>query len=200
MAEKEDITLRKHHLRHISNLRVHPSFFGRQFTSGCSMMNCNADCCRHGVMADVQERDEILKHTDMILRYMEPHQELDPSSWFEEEEHDLDFPSGRAVGTQVRAYGCVFLDSAGRCVLQKAAVGEGMHKFALKPFYCVAYPVTIEHGELIIDDADFVNRSACCSTVKDGTLTVFDVCSEELEHVLGKDGLNELREVSNAKK
>jgi hypothetical protein len=196
----DEVRLRKHHLRHIPNLRVLPSFFGKQFASGCSMMSCNANCCKHGVMADVKEREQILKHTDLVLKYMDPHQEHDPSRWFEEEEVDLDFPSGKAVGTQARDYGCVFLDSAGRCVLQKAAMGEGMHKFALKPFYCVAYPVTIEHGELIIDDADFVSRPACCSTVKDGTLTVFDVCPEELEHVLGKDGLGELREVSKLQK
>jgi len=197
---EEEIQLRKHHLRHIPNLRVHPSLLGNQFASGCSMMNCNGNCCKHGVMVDVKERDQILEHTDLVLRYMEPRQEHDPSRWFEEEERDLDFPSGKAVGTQARDYGCVFLDSAGRCVLQKAAMGEGMYKFALKPFYCVAYPVTIEHGELIIDDADFVSRTACCSTVKDSSLTVFDVCSEELEHVLGKDGLDELREVSGRQK
>lgn len=197
---QEDISLKKHHLRHIPNLRVHPSFFGRQFDSGCSMMSCNADCCHYGVMADIHERDRILEHKDLILRYMEPQQEHDPSQWFEEEVVDLDFPSGKAVGTQARDYGCVFLDAAGRCVLQKAAMGEGMHKFSLKPFFCVAYPVTIEHGELIIDDADFVNRPACCSVVKDGSLTIFDVCSEELEHVLGKDGLTELQAAADSQK
>lgn len=193
---KEEIQLHKHHLRHIPNLRVQRSLLGKQFASGCSMMNCNGNCCKHGVMLDVKERDRILEHTDLVLRYMEPRQDHDPSRWFEEEEADPDFPSGKAVGTRASDSGCVFLDSAGLCVLQKAAMGEGMHKFALKPFYCVAYPVTIENGELIIDDADFVNRSQCCSTVKDGTLTMFDVCPEELEHVLGKDGMEELREAS----
>ncbi|MEX1139457.1 MAG: DUF3109 family protein [Bacteroidota bacterium] len=200
MPDKESIQLRKHHLRHIPALRVHPSFFGEQFASGCSMYNCNADCCHYGVMVDLQERDLILRHTELIQRYMEPQQEHDSSRWFEKEEQDLDFPSGKAVGTQARDYGCVFLDSGGKCVLQKAAVGEGMHKFALKPFYCVAYPLTIEHGELIIDDADFVSRPACCSVVKEGVRTIFDVCSEELEHVLGKDGFAEIQEAAGSQK
>jgi hypothetical protein len=196
---KQDIHLRRHHLRHIPNLRVNPSFFERRFAPGCSMMNCNGNCCKHGVMADIQERDRILSHTELILKYMDPHQEHDPSRWFEEEEADADFPSGRAVGTQARDSGCVFLDGAGRCVLQKAAMGEGMSKFALKPFYCFAYPVTVEQGELIIDDADFVSRPSCCSTVDDGTLSVFDVCPEELEHVLGKAGAAELKSVGSQK-
>ena len=197
---KEEIQLRKHHLHHIPNLRVQRSLLGKQFASGCSMMNCNGNCCKQGVMLDVKERDRILEHTDLILRYLEPGQEHDPSGWFEEEQADLDFPSGKAVGTRASDSGCVFLDSAGRCVLQKAAMGEGMPKFSLKPFYCVAYPVTIDQGELIIDDADFVSRNQCCSTVKDGALTMFDVCSEELEYVLGKDGLSELQSAANSQK
>lgn len=190
------IRLRRHHLGHLHSLVVDPSFFTPQFAAGCSMANCNADCCRHGVMLDPAERDRILEHADLIRKHMEPHQDQDPAAWFEEGGPDLDFPSGVAVGTQARDYGCVFLDRAGRCVLQKAAMAEGMPKFALKPFYCVAYPVTIEHGELIIDDADFVSRTSCCSTVKGGEHSVFDICSEELEHVLGADGLAELRDLA----
>lgn len=189
-------TLRRHRLRHLPDLRVQSSFFKAHFTAGCSMANCNADCCRYGVMADPTERDRILEHRDLVIRYMEPHQEHDPAKWFEEEQVDRDFPSGKAVGTQARDYGCVFLDSAGRCVLQKAAMAEGMDKFALKPFYCVAYPITIEDGELVIDDADFVDRPSCCTVVKQGRQTIFEICAEELSFVLGDRGAQELREVA----
>lgn len=188
--------LRRHRLRHLPDLKVRSSFFDPHFTAGCSMTNCNADCCRYGVMADPAERDRILAHRDLVVRYMEPHQEHDPAKWFEEEHPDRDFPSGKAVGTQARDYGCVFLDSAGRCVLQKAAMAEGMDKFALKPFYCVAYPITIEDGELVIDDADFVDRPSCCTMVKQGTRSIFDICAEELAFVLGESGVQELKDVA----
>lgn len=196
MSDKP-ILLQRHRLRHLPNLRVRSSFFGKNFSAGCSMANCNADCCRYGVMIDPEERDRILEHQDLVIRYMEPHQVADPALWFEEEQPDRDFPSGRAVGTQATEHGCVFLDSSGRCVLQKAAIGEGMEKFFLKPFFCVAYPVTIEEGELVIDDAEFVNRTACCTVVRDGGRTVFDVCEEELGFVLGEDGLRELKGLSH---
>ena len=159
------------------------------------MQHCNAQCCRFGVLIDPTEQKRILDHVEIIQRQMEPHQDKNPASWFEDtEEQDLDFPSGRAVGTQVKPYGCNFLDSIGRCTLQKAAMAEGLPKFFLKPFYCVAYPLTIEDGILLMDDPDLAGRPECCSIVKDGEQTVFDVCLEELEFVLGKEGVEELKQ------
>ncbi|HEX9615059.1 MAG TPA: DUF3109 domain-containing protein, partial [Bacteroidota bacterium] len=125
MAE-ESFVLRKHSLKHLPELKVSASFFGKQFSAGCSMTQCNADCCRYGVMLDPADREKILEHKDIVLKHMEPHMEKDPEQWFEDEQPDRDFPSGRAAGTQARDYGCVFLDSKGLCVLQKAAVAEGM--------------------------------------------------------------------------
>ncbi|HMD13803.1 MAG TPA: hypothetical protein VKI62_04195, partial [Bacteroidota bacterium] len=104
-----------------------------------------------------------------------------------------DFPSGRAVGTQARPYGCVFLNSSGKCSLQIAAVAEGMDRFALKPFYCVAYPVVIEHGVLTLDNEQGIDRTECCTAVTVHDRSIFDVCGEELEFVLGKDGAEELQ-------
>lgn len=148
-------------------------------------------------MVDVEERQNILAHADTIKKYMEPHQDTNHERWFEEhEEVDLDFPSGRAVGTQVRDYGCVFLDRMGRCVLQTAALQEGMSKFALKPFFCFGYPITIEDGVLTVENPAFTGQHECCSTVAGGELSVFDVCLEELEHVLGKEGVQELIDIA----
>ena len=188
------IILRRHHLRHLPELRVEKGFLSEKFSAGCSMLECNASCCRHGVMVDPVEQQRILEHKDLILKYLEPHQEQNPAEWFDKDEDiDADFPSGKAVGTQTRSYGCVFLDHEGRCALQKTAMEEGMDKFALKPFFCVAFPVTIEDGVLVMEDAEFTGRTACCSVVERGSLTVFDVCREELEFMLGPEGLAELQ-------
>ena len=159
------------------------------------MLSCTAACCRHGVYADVKERDKILAHAETIQRYLEPHQEKDPARWFEAHEIvDDDFPSGRAIGTQFRDCGCVFLDSVGRCTLQKTAVAEGMGKYSLKPFFCAAYPITVNHGKLAVDQAEFASRPQCCGFTPGGALDVFAVCEKELEYVLGKDGVEELSE------
>lgn len=160
------------------------------------MTNCNATCCRQGVLLDVREKEKILQLADLVKKYMDPHQEQDTGRWFGDEMEDVDFPSGRCVATEVKSYGCVFLDARGRCVLQKAALAEGMPKYSLKPFFCVTYPVTIQDGEIIIDDPDFTYRTECCSTVENGELSVFDVCREEIGFMLGEQGLKELQELA----
>jgi Fe-S-cluster containining protein len=191
------MVLTKHRLSFLANLTVTEKFFRRGFAVGCSMANCDATCCRHGVYADLGERENILAHAAMIRRHLEPGQEHDPARWFEDEViDDPDYPSGKAVGTRATENGCVFLDQAGRCTLQKAAVAEGMNRFALKPFYCVAYPVVIEHGILQLDDSQHVNRPQCCMITDTPALDAFDVCSAELEFVLGKEGLEELRSLA----
>ena len=188
------ITLKHHRLRHIPELRVNDNIFQNGFAAGCSMANCDATCCKGGVWIDLTERDNILSHAPIIQQHMDAQQEHRPEFWFDNQETpDADFPSGRAVGTKANENGCVFLKPDGKCVLQTTAVAVGMDKFSLKPFFCVAFPVTVEYGELMVDDLEFGYRSECCSAVTNGSQSVFEVCGEELGFVLGEDGLNELR-------
>ncbi len=190
------MVLLKHNLNFIHTLVVDDKLLEAKFATSCSMAHCRGDCCRYGVWVDVRHRDLILEHKDLILRHLEPQQEHDPDRWFEKYEiEEPDFPSGRAVGTQERDTGCVFLDSHGRCVLQSAATAEGMDKFSLKPFFCVTYPVTIEDHILTIDDEEFPGNTQCCSAATNGVKTVLDVCDQELEFALGKRGFEEFKEL-----
>jgi hypothetical protein len=191
-APAEFPILRHHTIRHVRELRVDPAIFEKRFAAGCSMSRCDATCCHGGVYADPAERELILRHADLIIRHMEPGQEQDPAKWFDAEEvADIDFPSGRAVGTQVNARGCIFLKENGHCVLQSIAMATGMEKFALKPFFCVAFPVVLSGHELTVHD-DYTGRTECCFRVKDGALSLVEICAEELEYMLGADGFREL--------
>ena len=201
MEEKWIPEIRNHRLTHIPTLRVDPVVFESKFSHGCSMSNCNASCCQHGVMVDLQEREKILQNADLIKPHMEPEQEHDASRWFDsDDERDADFPSGRAVGTQSNERGCIFLMRDGRCVLQFVAAEEGISKHSLKPFYCFAFPVTIATGVLTIDDPDFTNRPQCCSMIPGGNRSVLEVCAEEFEFVLGTEGMKELTEMMRARR
>jgi hypothetical protein len=194
MADRQYLELRNHHLTHIPVLKVDPVVFEAKFIHDCSMQNCDASCCQGGVMIDVKERDNILQHADLIRKHMEPGQVQDPQAWFEnEEELDSDYPSGRGVGTQTTDRGCVFLRNDGRCVLQTTAMDEGLPKQALKPFFCFAFPVTIDAGVLTIDDPEFTDRPECCSMIPGGSKSVLEICWEEFEFVLGCEGANALR-------
>lgn len=188
------VILRNHRMKHIPELRIDRDIVEGRFEPACSMRNCNADCCSGGVYADLAERDEILKHADLVRAQMDPDQQHDTALWFEAEPIvDADYPSGSAIGTELHNERCVFLNSKGMCVLQKTAAAAGMDRYALKPFYCWLYPVTVDGGALTLHDPEYAERSSCCSYRDSGPLTVFDVCEEELVLALGKDGVEELR-------
>jgi len=193
-AGKEEV-IEKHLLGFLPELRLGREIVEGRFEAGCSMTNCNSDCCSGGVYADVGEKEQILLHADLVRSHMDPDQLKDTARWFEDEIiDDIDYPSGRAVGTEVHNGRCVFLNSRGHCVLQKAAAASGMGRYALKPFFCWLYPVTLDSGVLALDDPEFVNRPSCCKHGARGELTIFDVCPEELKLVLGEEGFTELRD------
>lgn len=190
--------LRNHKLSYLPELKVDNNIFESRFANGCATCNCNAACCQTGVWVDVEERNMILSKAEIVQRYMGPRQDKNPKNWFEKREFvDKDYPSGRRVGTRVRNHHCVFLDGHGRCVLQKATNAEAEGKFDLKPFVCSAYPITIEDGTLMIDDEEVTGRPQCCSVVPGCELNVFDVCREELNYVLGTEGVQELRHLAD---
>jgi hypothetical protein len=196
VTEKQFAVLQNHKLEHIPELRVDPDILTHRFTPNSSMCHCNGKCCSEGVLLDVNEKERILAHADLIKKYLEPGQEQDPSKWFDNAvEDDKDFPSGKCDGTAVHGKGCVFLCSKGLCALQKTAMAEGMNKFALKPFYCVAFPITVDEHVLTTYEPEFTNRQQCCSIVPQGPLTVLDVCREEFEYILGSEGLKEIEEL-----
>jgi hypothetical protein len=196
MTKLPDNIITKHNLKHISELRVDPDIVHHRFSLGCSMCNCKGACCAEGVLLDLKEKECILAHADIIKKYLEPEQEHDAAKWFDHNiENDIDFPSGRCDGTAVRDSKCVFLDSKGLCALQKTAVAEGMNKYALKPFYCVAFPLVIDGHVLTTDDPEFINSSQCWCIIQNGSLTVLDVCREEFEYILGSEGLEEIEKI-----
>jgi hypothetical protein len=200
VAEIQIKILRKHKLKHIPELLVDPEILAQRFMPNSAMCNCNGTCCAEGVLLDVKEKELILAHADLIKNYLEPEQEKDTTKWFDNNiEYDADFPSGKCDGTAVQGNSCVFLCSKGLCALQKTAMAEGMDKFALKPFYCVAFPITIDEHVLTTYEPEFTNRRQCCSIVPDGPLTVLDVCREEFEYILGAEGLKEIEELFHEK-
>jgi hypothetical protein len=196
VAENNFKILHKHKLEHIPNLQIDPEVFTQRFSPHASMCNCDGTCCAEGVLLDVKEKELILAHADLVKKYLEPQQEKDITKWFDNNiENDSDFPSGKCDGTAVQGNKCVFLCSKGLCALQKTAMAEGMDKFALKPFYCVAFPIAIDEHVLTTYEPEFTNRRQCCSIVSDGPLTVLDVCREEFEYILGTEGLKEIEEL-----
>jgi Fe-S-cluster containining protein len=144
------------------------------------------------VYADVRERDRILAHKEIIKQSMDATQTTDDRLWFETEpQPDQDFPSGMCVGTELHNDKCVFLDGTGRCSLQVAAVNQGLHRWAIKPMYCVLFPIEISERTVSFDDM-LQGEQACCSAETRFDTPVFRACKDELVYLVGEDGFGEM--------
>src|SRR4051794_23842255 len=93
-------------------------------THRCAMVDTHTEkidaCCQYGCDVDLHERDAILRRSDDIGALLRPAAKSVP--WFDTEEWDVsDYPSGRAVRTEVFEGGCVFLAHDRRgCAIHRA--------------------------------------------------------------------------------
>lgn len=174
----------------VGQYEISDSLFERGFREGSGPCSCASTCCAGGVYADVKERETILAHQELIKKYMDETQTRDEALWFEGHEfEDNDFASGTCVGTREINDKCAFLDGRGRCSLQVAAAEEGMHKWALKPLFCILYPIEITDHVIGFDDM-LQDRQACCSVQPGFEVPVFEACKEELIHLMGEAGFH----------
>lgn len=178
-----------------NGIKIDPIIFTQGFVPGCNMKICHGQCCNWGVYMDKPFKDIIMKFEDEIKGVMDEHQVKDSTKWFETEiEEDEDFPSGLAIGTELyeTPHGisqCVFKDKRGFCSIQVAADKNNMHKWAIKPKYCIMYPLTIIDNVLTYDDDHAAKLDYCGVDKKQNfSQTVFEAMTEEITFILGADG------------
>ena len=176
----------------VKQYTILPDLLKKGVQAGGGPCRCTAVCCEGGVYADVAERDRILASKEIIKKYMDETQTTDESRWFEGREFDdADFPSGRCIGTSEINGKCAFLNNRGWCSLQVAASEEGMHKWTLKPLFCILYPIEVSSGMVSFDDM-LQNEETCCTISDEFATPLFEACKEELIHLFGEDGYREL--------
>lgn len=175
----------------IGDYWIDPIIFTHKFVKSCDVCVCSGECCYYGVYTDKYEHDLIMKHKDEIIEIMDDSQTKDVSKWFEPPEEDEDFESGIAVGTELYNGKCVFLDKQGFCSLQKLAMNKGEDKWKYKPLYCILFPLVIYEDTITIDD-EHLARMHYCNKEENQSSTIFDTCNNELRHLLGEEGFNEL--------
>lgn len=176
----------------IGKYTIDPVLFEKGFSRGCGPYQCQTTCCSSGVYLDPKERDVILQHTEEIKLKMDETQTTNDSVWFDNVRvDDQDFPSGYAIGTEVHNDKCVFLGKDGRCSVQLVSAEKYNDPWKIKPFYCIAFPISVDTDLLTFDDYQ-QDKAQCCSIVSDTDSTLVDSCKAELEFVLGKEGYEEL--------
>lgn len=178
----------------VGRYTVSQELFGKGFPFVGGPCHCTATCCEGGVYADVTEREKVMTNKEMIKQYMDETQSTNDSEWFEEVEFDdADFPSGRCVGTRVINDKCAFLDKHGRCSLQVAASAEGLGRWALKPLFCILYPIEVSGNVIGFDDL-LQDEQPCCSISEQNEVPVYQACREELIHLLGTEGYHTMED------
>jgi hypothetical protein len=178
----------------IKGYLISPELFTTGYPAGAGPCTCDASCCGRGAYVDLSERARILEHAALIKPHLDATQPHDESAWFEQEERvDPDYASGKCIGTAVHGDKCALLDGQGRCSLQVAANAAGMHRWALKPLYCLLFPIEIANGVIRFDPYKQGQR-ACCSVQSTFEVPLFEACRAELVHVLGEDGFESLRQ------
>lgn len=175
----------------INGMYIDPVIFTKPFVKACDVCICSGECCYYGVYTDKSEHEIIIAAKDKIISHMDDSQIKEVDKWFEAPEPDTDFPSGVAVGTEVYNGKCVFLDKQGFCTLQKMAMAEGEYKWKYKPLYCILFPLVIFEGVLTFDD-EHLDRMHYCNIPKNQVSTIFDCTKNELRHLLGEEGFEEL--------
>jgi hypothetical protein len=178
----------------VKQFSISNEFFEKGYAAGDGPCLCTAKCCTHGVWVDVRERDAILAEQELIKRFMDETQSSSEAEWFDNEVvDDPDFASGKAVGTRVINDKCAFLDKFGRCSIQVASVETGRHKWAVKPLYCILFPIEVSNNVVSFDPM-LQDEEKCCSISAHFDVPLFQACREELTHLLGEDGYATLDE------
>lgn len=152
---------------------------------------CNGECCHYGVYTDLKEHHTILANKNLIISNMDDSQTKEISVWFEQPEEDDDFDSGVAIGTEIHNDKCTFLDKNGLCSLQKMAINRNEWKWKYKPLYCILFPLTIYEGALTVDD-EHIDRLKYCNKHPISEQTIVEYCKEEIIHLIGEDGYDDL--------
>ncbi len=180
-------------LQKINGYTIDSKIFELGFQQGCSPLCCKGKCCSDGVYLSLSDKQKIQDHTDIIKKYMDDTQILDERLWFENQiEPDADFGDGVCDSTQVHNNKCTFLNRDGHCVLQVAAENENMDKWAIKPFFCVAFPVVVSEKILTYDDM-LEDVEPCCTAKNIYPEKFIDACKEEFLYILGEEGYRQLK-------
>lgn len=164
-------------------MRIDPNLFSAKFPERCRLDLCRSRCCRFGVWVDSAEKELILANRDLFTPYLRP-EARDQESWFGRTEKDRDCPTGLAVETQEISGACAFYHPHYGCVLQKGAVEAGLHEWALKPRFCIMFPLVVSDGELTVDDD---MKSLWCMKEKNRIRPILDAVRKEVEFLFNED-------------
>ena len=160
----------------------------RKIFRAAPLHRCHATCCRKGVTLSTEERDAILRHREAVARAMEasPREDVSPRKfdWFTRRvKKDPDFLCGRSLDTRVAGSACVFLRADLLCAVHIASENALGHPYALKPAYCILFPLAVENGALDVCRGSYTRKPECCSPVRRGARTPIEIFATTIKRL-----------------
>jgi hypothetical protein len=173
--------------------------FNQGYKTNEGPFTCKGKCCTSGAYIDVKEKDKILEYKDQVMELLDETQSKNLDDWFEKETYvDQDFVSGISTGTNVYNDKCNFQNKDKLCVLQVASAKMGKHKWFLKPFYCILFPLVIVDKEFTYDD--YQKGEGCCTVDDVFEVPLYQSCKEEIEYLFGPESFEYLNKLYEEKK
>ena len=176
----------------IRGMETAPRLLQSEALRRCTLNECHAACCLHGVWVDTDKAADILAHAADILPCLPP-EARDSRSWFTpEREPDPFVPSGEVIHTRVveapAHYGgtaCIFLRPDYKCALQVAGEALGLHPWHFKPFYCILHPLDLdEEGRLTLDETRLLlEEPASCLRPSESIHPLREIFAPELAYL-----------------
>jgi len=177
-----------------NDFELNPRLLKSENMQRCNLLDCQGACCLHGVWVGLKEKDAILNCQESIKLLMFE-QYKDPKFWFESKiEKDPFIDGGLVLKTKVvknaEHYGgtaCIFLNGDHKCVLQLASESLGLHKWSLKPFYCILHPLDLDkNGKITLDETFLLlDEPGSCLRYSTNSVALLETFEEELRYLLG---------------
>lgn len=163
----------------VGSFRLAPELFVRTNLRNQCIEKCNARCCEGGVSITVEQVNRIKAHAAEIQPYLiEPY---DFSEWDTSRGADLGTPLlfENQPGEQ-----CWFLRANKYCAIHTYALDKGMPVPAIKPFFCLFFPLTLIDLDVNVTEIGVDGKA-------------YETClvSDEREGYLFRQFENELRRV-----
>ncbi|NTW43450.1 MAG: DUF3109 family protein [Anaerolineaceae bacterium] len=173
----------------------------------CKLIDCQGECCVYGVWVGLQDRDIVLKHQEIKKKLM-PDNFKNSQDWFQKKIlRDPFIAGGEVIHTSVIknsanlvGTACVFLNDHHKCVLQITAEKIGLHKWNLKPFYCILHPLDLDDaGRITLDETDsLLSENGSCLRFSQEKISLLSTFEEELLYLLGFEEYQNLLNINKS--
>jgi hypothetical protein len=173
----------------VGSFRLSPELFVRtRLRNQCAVNGCGGGCCSGGVTATLYEVARIKAHAEEIQPYL-----IEPYNFDE-----WDVSHAADIGTPVLNEGkpnqqCWFQRHNRLCALHSLALDKGIPVPALKPYFCLFFPLTfidldINLTEIAVDGKAYET----CLVESDTETFLFKEFENELRRVIGDANFDEL--------